>query len=505
MSARAATIAQIWLALLLALSLPACDPSSLCSGPECESFYPRGRLTLLSPAGEPGTLDAWGDALVQYDGTTTQGNGWVTAPIDGGVLLGMPESAQVLRLDISEAASDTTSGDPRAPLSTSDWSDPALSSGFGTDLLAQPAVDGSDTFDLWVSAPRHVDADGVERGAVFLFRDAAADSSALSSGADLLLLGTSDGDRFGEDLAFCSDLTGDKLPELLVSAPWLRAPDGTDLTVPALAGAIYLLPSERYSVLTGVVDAWSEAVVLWGDEPGEGAGTAIFCGDLENNGTDEIVIGSPWAQDGRGRISIIDDPVGEDMPASGALSEIARVQLRGSEAGEWFGAALAALPYGSDMLLAIGSPGYDLGLGSVSVVVGGEFGDDFVREIDGEPLSPDANIQRIATFGPLPQRPSSHFGRWLYTGDIDGDAQGDLIVGAPDYLGAEQRDYDSGRLWIWFAANRSDWTYTGYTPPEDLLVRGEQPFERIGRAISIVDLTPEDEDKTPSLWIPTSR
>jgi hypothetical protein len=471
---------------IAALALAGCDPASLCNGPECADFYSRGRLSRIDGPESDTVVDVWADPTALYDGSESLGSGWTSSPIDDSVILGLPDVARVVRVRSRKEDGLLT---PAAQ-----WVDQGGSSGFGASVLALPLKGGG--FDLWVGAPDHEDDAGVKRGAVLVFRDADDDISATLDDADLTLLGSSEGDRFGAQLTLCSTLTEDGSPEIVVWAPWFQR-DGVE----PLAGAIYIVRSEDVLAQPpGAVAAEEVSEVWWGAQRGEGAGHAVVCGDLDGDDLPkEVLVGAPWADDHLGRVYLV-----SGLPGTGALDDPARtrVTVGGTTAGEWFGSSLALLPHDSGSLVAVGSPGLiPLGgeaAGAVSVLAGAELMDRGARPDRPVPMT---GFTLVGRFAPDTASDPVHFGRWLYSADLNNDGLGDLVVGAPDYHGPDGPDFDTGRLWAWFGpADLEEWPTSGFTPPADVMVTGEEPFQRIGRAVSVFD---SDGDSLDELWLPT--
>jgi hypothetical protein len=476
---------------IAALVLTGCDPAALCNGPECADFYTRGRLSGLEAPASDTVVDVWDSSTVAlYDGSSTLGNGWTSSPIEGGLIVGLPEAARAVRIG--------TSADDGLLAPIAQWVDDDRSSELGASVLALPSEGGG--FDLWVGAPNYEDAEGVVRGAVLVFEDAANETSAQPDDAELILLGSSEGDRFGAQLTLCGPLTEDDLPEIVVWAPWfLRERVGE------LAGASYVVRSEALSGRSGEVEAEEVSEILWGAQPGEGAGHAVACADLGEDEQLEMLIGAPWADsevganDEVGRVYLL-----SGMPSTGVLDDSARTRLTvgGTTAGEWFGSSLAVLSHTDGPLVAVGSPGLiplgGVATGAVRVLAG----DDLMNRSAqaDKPVSVDSFEGLVGLFEPNKGEDAVHFGRWVYSADLDGDLLDDLVVGAPDYHGPDGPDFDTGRLWAWFSANAIEWTTTGFTPPADVMVTGEEPFQRIGRAVSVHD---SDGDNLDELWIPT--
>ncbi|MEQ1565244.1 MAG: hypothetical protein ABMA64_06370 [Myxococcota bacterium] len=456
--------------------------SVVCEGPGCAWQYPQGRLAVCDGSA-PADLDAWDDAELSYDGGASlpeedQGSGWSVGAVPvgttygGRILVGQPDANQVIALDAVDLRRVAT------------WAGVTPKAEFGQSLFVQPAPDASGAFDLWVGAP----GTDYGRGAVRLFRGAELDR--VRSVPDLTITGVTPNDRLGERIVPCADLTGDRIPEVVVVAPFFSTPaEGWPYEpVPDLAGAVFLLLSENLGARPEPVTPWSLGPAWWGTEVGQGAGAAVSCDrDLDLDGAIDLVIGSPYASGGRGSVSVLAEP----LPESGPLTDpVTRVTVLGSVGAlELFGASFAALDVGTDTLFAIGAPGFANGSGRVHLVRGAD-------------LTGDASPEDVADVRSTSDRIDipDHIGKWLDSADLDGDLLEDLIVGAPDYKEDAQNAFDAGRVWGWYA---SDWTTWGIglsTDEAQVIVRGDAPFERVGRAVLAVDL---DADDRAELIVPT--
>ncbi len=452
--------------------------NAACKGPGCEAEWPTTRVVVHSNDSLRRSTDAWSDAIASYDGLDAHGARWRLATLGRTLLFGQPEVGQVLRVPFR------LSDGPWERLDK--WTGPK---GFGA------AVASIDVYDeggpaLLVGAP---DAE-FGRGAVYVFPDATS-GPVDADDAPLEIRGGTTGDRLGEHLEICADLTGDGRPEILVSMPWFTTP--TDplfrgLEVPDLAGGVVMLTSEALLAATGVVSAWDLGPVWWGVRVGDGAGLALACDhDLDGDGVADVAIGAPWhepndSDDNHGRVYVLG---GAALPPTGPLDADSMLTVIDGEPGEWLGLSLAMLELDGELPaeLAVGGPGYDGGAGRLHIY-------------QAQSLTREFAVEPLVTFTYSDDSPV-HFGRWLAAGDLDADGLSDLLVGAPD-LQSGRNGFDTGRAWTFRGTSQDLWLPDDTQVIADERVLGNHAFQRVGRAPVLHDL---DGDGRDEVLLPTRR
>ena len=298
---------------------------------------------------------------------------------------------------------------PWRPLRRSPFAAPVANDLFGMALVAADFDD--DGFDdLAVGAP------GVNgHGAVYLYR-----GSRTGLVADRELLPTTDGGNlpfagadFGAALA-AADINNDGVPELLVGAPGDRPSAGTND-----CGGIY---TYRLGGASDLVARWNPGGSQC--QPGTEAGASLAGTSRNGSHGKLIVVGGPGADSARGRAWVLGYANTPALSTYAHLTQSAADACSGGfldpnarEAGDRFGAAVAAGARGTSPIIAIGSPGEDSSNGRV----------DVFRYSTSCWLLEDTLSE-----APLGANEAGDlFGAALAIGDLTGDGVRDLMVGAP--------------------------------------------------------------------------
>jgi hypothetical protein len=204
-------------------------------------------------------------------------------------------------------------------------------------------LDGDGLGDLAVAAPGSAGA-GVAAGAVGLFLAPRSGLVELAE-ADAWLDGEAAGDGAGSALASGGDIDGDGYADLLVGSPGADL-GGTD------AGTVHVVLGPPPSSAS----LGAAAARLYGEEPGDAAGSAVASGDLNGDGRADVALGAPGRGNGdEGAAYVVYGPT------SGAISLLwASVISEGPVAGSGAGDAVAM---GGDATsdgladLLVGAPG----------------------------------------------------------------------------------------------------------------------------------------------------
>jgi hypothetical protein len=139
-------------------------------------------------------------------------------------------------------------------------------------------------------------ADDGDAGAAFVFLDTPR-GSVNTRGADVIVVGDNGGSYAGWITLAGTDLSGDGLGDLVLSAPYFG-------TSRARGGAVYVCTD----LVLGVSSAPDCTATLRGED-GDIAGAAMgFAGDLNRDGLADLAVGSPPQIGGDGKIHLVHFP-----------------------------------------------------------------------------------------------------------------------------------------------------------------------------------------------------
>ena len=196
----------------------------------------------------------------------------------------------------------------------------------GYSLAANGDLNGDDVDDLAVGAV-NADMEGTAAGVVYVFFGPLVSGQYSLADGDVKLIGESVGDYAGYSLVANGDLNGDGVNDLAVGAVNEDSEEST-------AGAVYVFfgpfVSGQYSL--AVAD-----VKLTGENAGDHAGWSVTSdGDLNGDGTTEILVGAPTAESGA--IYLI---LGSSDMMSGNLGTIAYAKWTGESAIDFAGTSVS--------------------------------------------------------------------------------------------------------------------------------------------------------------------
>ncbi len=275
-------------------------------------------------------------------------------------------------------------------------------------------LDGDGWPDIAMGAPGE-ETDTYEGGRTYLFTRSTLGAVEVDSYDDVIE-GHENSGRSGETLALAGDLDGDGYNELAVGVP------GSDAAANR-AGAVHLVRGGPSLGTMDLEDAWG---VLTGSVQGGWAGRGLASGgDIDGDGTGDLLVGSPEADHGAmheaGTVSVV---LGDSsLAGSHSLSTAAYATLVGQHSYEGLGQTLAAGDWDDD--------------GFTDLLLGAEDGEDTYGEAVGAGylfynLSMGESSVTTADAIFRGDEVWHEFGRVVANvGDINGDGVDDLGLGAP--------------------------------------------------------------------------
>jgi hypothetical protein len=295
----------------------------------------------------------------------------------------------------------------------------------GASLAAVPGAFGRRNAALLIGAPGFD-----KRGAAFLVPNPAR-TRRLHPGADdvVTILGATNGDHAGADVAALPDANGDGLPELVIGAP------DADPAGRSQAGMVYVVFSGRIKPGDTVRLADRQAALpIYGPAAGARAGSSVTGSrDLDGDRYGDLSVGAPDFADGSGAGYVVH--IAPGRPVDLAAANARALAVLGSD-GERLGTTVAApgdLDGNGLREVAFGAPARGASTGAVYVVTPGaregtiSFGRTDER-IEGEAPGDRAGSALVAA------------------GQAIGNKQPDLLVGATGVNALARDDNGAGYL-----------------------------------------------------------
>ena len=287
-----------------------------------------------------------------------------------------------------------------------------------------------------------------------------------ASAADVTITGTFPTEQCGTAVANLGDVTGDGIDDLGVGCPWFDPGQ----PIPGLRGRTLLFFGRSRAAWAGVTNA-DEGNSIWG---GLGldtrSGVAIAgAGDVNGDGYDDLVIGSPEYNGTYGRVCLVLGRAAGSFPALANFSYCDRIYegSSGQGAGAWLGGGDHDGDGYSEIL--VGAPASNGTRGYLAVLRGGP-----------TPWASGTIAARnqYFVFGDVA---TEEAGAWGALVDLDGDGILDLAAPTPGYDGAAGGD--QGRLSIFYGPST---LYSGWQTPDDGTARilGEAGGDAFGSTVT---------------------
>jgi len=422
--------------LVAALGLQGCEQD--CIGAGClERFGAASALMHLgSELPEEGELQPT-SADISIRGKTLQGPDWDVTINEASIIIGSSLDSTV------RSYAPTRGEDITEQQAVGSLLGEHLSDQFGHRVRTIWNPDG--TADLMVSAPELSTTAAIRHvGGVYRFTGIGESFTGVLDVGDfaLRMTGESAGGRFGSALEVCPDLDGDGAQDWLASAT-------RDSTEAQLSGEVIVVRSTDMADQPEQLGVGAISTRWTGQYLAELAGRSLNCAsDLNGDGTPDLVIGSPYADNREGidAVGLVHVLSGANLPEQGQLHDAATYTLQIGENNDWMGWSIATGDLDGDGQadLAVGAPGVSEATGAVYIWSGQQLNDS---DLD----TPIVTLNGVGEGG--------RFGWSTHIADINGDGNSDLLIGAPyENPTGESEAFNAGRISVYFGGtDLSDW------------------------------------------------
>ncbi len=324
-----------------------------CQGAACQDAFVRSVLAVSRADGNtlelPGQDPLDGDVVLH--GGEGLGAGWSLLMGPGHLLVGAPEGDAVLSVDFRVVGEEVSIDDAL-------FGSLIGQGRFGDSIAAVGDL-------LWVGAPdRDVGRGRPKAGAALLFAGLGrgwqgtvlAEEDALFA-----VLGEEPYQHLGEQVAACEDIDGDGQPDLLVTAAW-------DHTGADLGGRVFAVLSSERDELTREVLVGGFSTSWWSTDEGAQLGRSLGCEDLDGDGIQEVLLGAPFADgadgDATGAVYVLQAPFQGGSVEEEALAVLEGVA---ADSYLGWSLDVGDLDGDGSPEVVAGAPGANGGLGAVGV------------------------------------------------------------------------------------------------------------------------------------------
>ncbi|MCK5561870.1 MAG: Ig-like domain-containing protein [Thermoplasmata archaeon] len=317
----------------------------------------------------------------------------------------------------------------------------------------------------------------------------------LSTQADITIYGANPNDNVGQSVA-AGDIDGDGIDDLIIGAPNVDGP-----LARADCGAVYIINGST-SISANIDLASNPAnITIYGQEILDNAGWEVASADVYKDGKDDIIIGALFAKGPNtirpdcGEVYIINGsislPTVIDMNTTQGSGP--DVTIYGASIGDQAGTAIATgnIGGGAKADLIIGAPfaagpnDARFGCGEVYVVHGKN---NLATVIDLNTTTPDTHGD-IIIYGIDPGfLITDNAGTSVAAGDVNGDGNDDIIIGAPTAFGPGNARIGCGEVYIIDNSINLPATIDLNVSAPDIVIYGADIFDTTGIAVEAVDI-----------------
>jgi len=361
----------------------------------------------------------------------------------------------------------------------------AANDGMG-NWLSSGDINGDGFDDLLVGAKNADYSSRVNCGAAYVFYGAASLPATVDMFVDfagLEIYGAGTSNFFGSAVA-AGDVDGDEVADLVVTATYTW-PLGR-----ANAGSAYLFYGDPTGGLPSTIDLASTLpdIEIYGKQAQDQIGSSLATGDMNNDGFDDIIIGSSTAPAGafngeayvvlgRDRTAFagsLDLATDTDLCVTGAVATdfLAWVVSTGDLNADGFSDLLIGAPNATGLAASSGIAYVILGSGSIAGTL--------------DLASVSASVTVLGAVG------AGYLGWEVRAMDMDGDGFEDLVVSAP-YVSPGSGAL-AGEVYRYNGETTLAPTIDPVSDTPDLTVRGATDYESIGTGMAGADINDDGFD-----------
>ena len=356
--------------------------------------------------------------------------------------------------------------------------------GFGHSVGAGD-VNGDGYDDILIGADRFDYTEIMtDSGAAFIIYGSNSLSGSIdlaSESADVTIYGSAAYDRLGRSVA-SGDINDDDTADMIVGAYRATVQGATE------TGKVHVIfGGSSISATIELSNTNTPAnLTLLGDAQGDWLGRSVSSGDVNSDGTDDLILGAQHADPGgvlsAGRTYVVFGS--SQLSGTSRIGNTAGVILDGVDQDDRSGFYVASGDLNNDayddiLISAYYADGPDNTTGDQTGEIYIVYGASSLSATI--PLSTAADITVYAAAA------GDRLGRSLSSGDINGDGYYDLVMGAPRFdPGTPARD-DAGAVFVIYGAQSLSSTYL-LSETYDIVVWGDQAGDEADRAGAVGDI-----------------